>query len=112
MRKRNSAAMIGRVRSKSKSCAFSNSSAREGRGVAARVVAMVVAMVRVLGGMEKENLGVRVVREGMGVGVDLGVGGEVIRVLEEAMIMLAIVDEECRVERTGCGGGGCVSVVD
>ncbi|KAJ0663741.1 hypothetical protein HanLR1_Chr13g0484431 [Helianthus annuus] len=36
--------MIGRVRSKSKSCAFSNSSAREGRGVAARVVAMVVAM--------------------------------------------------------------------
>ncbi|KAJ0849243.1 hypothetical protein HanPSC8_Chr13g0566591 [Helianthus annuus] len=66
--------MIGRVRSKSKSCAFSNSSAREGRGVAARVVAMVVAMVRVLGGMEKENLGVGVgvVREGMGVGLIWG----------------------------------------
>ncbi|KAJ0858244.1 hypothetical protein HanRHA438_Chr13g0598941 [Helianthus annuus] len=63
--------MIGRVRSKSKSCAFSNSSAREGRGVAARVVAMVVAMVRVLGGMEKENLGVGV---GGGKGGDGGGG--------------------------------------
>lgn len=57
MRKRNSAAMIGSVRSKSKSCAFSNSSAREGSGVAATEAATKAAVARDLGLMERENRG-------------------------------------------------------
>lgn len=87
MRNRNSAAMMGRVRSKSNNCAFSNSSASEGKGVAPRVVAKVVAKVRdkVLG-VNLRGLGMR---GRVGVGGVLGVGGEVISVLEEAIIMLA-----------------------
>lgn len=81
--------MMGSVRSKSNNCAFSNSSASEGKGVAARVVAKVVARVKdkVLG----LNLRGLEMRGRVGVGGVLGVGGEVISVLEEAIIMLAIV---------------------
>lgn len=100
MRNRNSAAMIGSVRSKSKSAAFSISTAKEGRGVAATEAATRAAAARDLGVREREIRGLVVVEMrgsetggcGSGWCLDLGVAGAVIRVLEEAMITLAMVD--------------------
>lgn len=100
MRKRNSAVMIGSVRSKSKSAAFSISTAREGRGVAAMEAATRAAAARDLGVREREIWGFVVAEMtgtetggcGSGWCLDLGVARDVIRVLEEAMITLAMVD--------------------
>lgn len=95
MRRRNCAIMMGRVRLNSKRAAFSISSAKEGSGAREREDAAVVAAMRAADlregslGREMWNLGLVVV-----VVVVVVVGGregeEVIRVLVEAMIMLAM----------------------
>ena len=98
MRKRNSAIIIGRVKLKSKSEAFSISSASEG-GAKANELARITEMDLRFDGRERisgdlGNLG----RGSFGIGICgreslvLGDEGmeEVIRALEEAMIMLAM----------------------
>lgn len=78
--------MMGRVRSKLKRAAFSNSSAREGGAEAREAAATAAREARgSLGNLEKEIWG------NWNLGFEGGVGeGGGIRVLEEAMIMLAI----------------------
>lgn len=98
MRNKNSAAIIGSVKSKSKSAAFSNSSAKEGgaceseKEVAARITEMDLREEAVrerswwgFGILGKANLGrTLILVEEQVEGVD------VIGALEEAMIMFAI----------------------
>ena len=101
--------MIGSVRSKSKSCAFSISTARAGSGAAAAAT-KAAAAARDLGAIERENWGLVVVgvrgreTEGCGSGwcFDLGAAGDVIRVLEAAMIMLAMEDDNGDGECPNC----------
>ena len=86
--------MMGRVRLNSKRAAFSISSAMEGSGAREREVVVVAAMraadlrERSLGSRGREMWG----RWNLGLGVVVGgrEGEEVIRVLVEAMIMLAM----------------------
>ena len=96
MRRRNWAIMMGRVRLNSKRAAFSISSAKEGRGAREREEAVVAAMRAAdlregsLGNRGREMWGRRWWWN-LGLGVVGGrEGEEEIRVLVEAMIMLAM----------------------
>lgn len=97
MRIKNSAAMTGRVKSKSKSAAFSISEAKEGGATeseAARITEMELERERRswgLGKLGRDNFGNESwIGENLSFGAGGTVGDEVISALWEAMIMLAM----------------------
>lgn len=96
MRNKNSAIMIGRVRSKSNSWAFSNSSARSGGGEEREAAAMAAREVTAVEERERSLVGFGSFGSfgiwGRGILGSLGRDEELIKVLEEAIIMLAMAD--------------------